>query len=159
MILVLCGTQKQDFSRMIAAVELVANEQEVIVQAGHNDYKSNTMKLFSFVPNETLQLYINEADLIVTHAGAGSIIQALKLRKRVIAFPRLSKYHEHVNDHQLQLASKLAQLGYLLMYEEGTSFQKLYENALMFQPKPYELGGQMLQLLDDQIEKYLNFKK
>ena len=78
MILVLCGTQKQDFTRLLRLVEQVADQEEVVVQAGHNQYKTNKMKLFDFTSNDEMEKLYQKADLIVTHAGAGSILQKSK---------------------------------------------------------------------------------
>lgn len=155
MILVLCGTQKQDFSRMIKLVEQVAEREEVIVQAGHNHYESTKMEVFGFVSNEKIQMLYEEADLIVTHAGAGSMLQAIKNHKRIIAVPRLKEYGEHVNNHQIELAKKFEDLGYLIAYHDGDDFVKTYERAKRFQPKPYTLKGNMVTLIDDLLEGYM----
>ena len=82
MILVLCGTQKQDFSRMIRAVEKLADEQEIIVQGGHNHYSSDKVKVLGFISNNEMDRFYDQADYIVTHAGAGSMIQSLKKQKK-----------------------------------------------------------------------------
>lgn len=155
MILVLCGTQKQDFSRMIKLVEQVADVEEVIVQAGHNHYESNKMQVFGFVSNEKIQRLYEEADLIVTHAGAGSMLQAIKNHKKIIAVPRLKEYSEHVNNHQIELAKKFEDLGYLISYHDGDDFVQIYERAKRFKPKPYTLRGNMVTIIDDLLEGYM----
>lgn len=156
MILVLCGTQKQDFSRMIRAVEELAGEQEVIVQGGHNRYSSSKVKVLGFVSNEEIDRLYDQADYIITHAGAGSMIQSLKKGKKTIAVPRLAKYGEHVNDHQIELASKLEALGYLLVYHDGDNIKEVFEKAKQFEPKQYRLKGQLMALVDQTIEAYLS---
>ncbi|MGL4337624.1 MAG: glycosyltransferase [Turicibacter sp.] len=156
MILVLCGTQKQDFTRMIKAVEAVADLDTVVVQAGHNAYHSDKMRVFSFVSNEEIQDLYEKADLIVTHGGAGSMLQAIQNKKKIIAFPRLSKYGEHVNDHQVELAKKYEDLGYLMVYPEGEDFKETYERAISFSPKPYELKGKIIELIDEKISSYFS---
>ena len=155
MILVLCGTQKQDFSRMIRAVEELANEHEVIVQGGHNQYESNTMKVLGFISPEEMDVLYDKADYIITHAGAGSMIQSLKKGKTTIAVPRLSKYGEHVNDHQIELADKLEKLGYLLVYHDGDEMKEVFKKAKQFKAKPYCLQGELLDLVDQTIEAYI----
>lgn len=155
LILVLCGTQKQDFTRMIRLVEQVADQEEVVVQAGHNHYETNKMKLFSFIPNDEMEKLYQQAELIVTHAGAGSILQGIKNQKKIIAVPRLKKYHEHVNDHQIELAAKLEQLGCLLTYQDGEDFITLYKKAKQFIPLPFNHKGQIELLIDQSLEKYL----
>jgi len=157
LILVLCGTQKQDFSRMIDAVEQLADEHEIIVQGGHNHYRSDKMKILGFIDSDTLNKLYKQADLIITHAGAGSMIQALQNQKKTIAFPRLSKYGEHVNDHQLELAEKLEELGYLLVYRDGDNMRDLFEKAIRFIPKQYQLKGNIISLIDEDLAKF--FKK
>lgn len=155
MILVLCGTQKQDFSRMIREVEKLADEHEVIVQAGHNKYVSDKVKLLSFVSSAEMDDLYNKANYIITHAGAGSMIQSLKKGKKTIAVPRLLKYGEHVNNHQIELANKLEDLGYLIVYHEGDDMREVFEEAKKFTVKPYHLKGQLIELVDEVIQSYL----
>lgn len=155
MILVLCGTQKQDFTRMIKLVEQVSKLEKVVVQAGHNQYESNSMEIFSFVSNDKIQKLYEEADLIVTHAGAGSMLQAIQNHKKIIAVPRLEKYGEHVNDHQIELAQKFESLGYLIAYQDGEDFIQVYQRAKQFQPRPYLLRGNMVDLIDNKIKTYI----
>ena len=158
MILVLCGTQKQDFSRLINEVAVLADEYDIIVQGGHNNYQSDKMTLLNFIsPNNLQQLY-EQAEVVITHAGAGSMIQSLKNQKKTLAVPRLSKYGEHVNDHQLELSKKLEELGYLLVYNDGDNFRDMFEKTKQFTPKPYKLQGQILSLIDEELEKIFNNK-
>ena len=65
-----------------------------------SEYESKNMKIFELVSVEELENLIENADLIITHGGVGSITLSLKKGKKVIAIPRLHEYHEHVNDHQ-----------------------------------------------------------
>lgn len=153
MILVLCGTQKQDFSRLINEVAILADDYDIIVQGGHNNYQSDKMTLLNFISPKKLQQLYEQAEVVITHAGAGSMIQSLKNQKKTLAVPRLSKYGEHVNDHQLELSKKLEELGYLLVYNDGDNFKDIFEKIKHFTPKPYELKGQILSLIDNELEK------
>lgn len=84
------------------------------------------------------------------------MIQSLKKGKKTIAVPRLAKYGEHVNDHQIELASKLEALGYLLVYHDGDNIKEVFEKAKQFEPKQYRLKGQLMALVDQTIEAYLS---
>ena len=53
---------------------------------------------------------MEKADIVITHGGTGAIIGAVKKGKKVIAVPRLAKYGEHVDDHQLQLIKQFDEL-------------------------------------------------
>ena len=118
MIFVTVGTQDKQFTRFIQAVEKLVIDgdikEDVIVQAGHTKYESNYIKILNYIPYNDFNDYLNKADIIVTHGGVGSILSSVKLGKKVIAVPRLAKYQEHVNDHQVQVIEKMEKEGYIL---------------------------------------------
>lgn len=118
MIFVTVGTQDKQFTRLIKEVEkLVINgdiKDEVIIQAGHTKYESKYVKILNYIPYNEFNDYLNRADVIITHGGVGSILSSIKLEKKVIAVPRLFKYQEHVNDHQIQIVEKMDKNGYIL---------------------------------------------
>ena len=153
MILVLCGTQKQSFSRMIKAVETLADDNEIIVQAGHSQYHCEKMEIFDFIAPDKLKRLYEKTDFIITHAGAGSMFQAIESKKKIIAVPRMKKYGEHVDDHQLQLAEKLQKLGLLLVFNDGDNMRDIFDKLRGFEPKPYHLKGNIPVLIDQQLEK------
>ena len=156
MILVLCGTQKQSFARMIREVEKLADDYEIVVQAGHSQYSSDKMEIFDFISGEELKVLYEKADYIVTHGGAGSMFQAIQSQKKTIVFPRLQKYGEHVDDHQLQLAEKLKSLGYLLIFTDGDDIIDVFNKVRGFKQLPFDLKGDIIALVDAQLEKVFN---
>lgn len=118
MIFVILGTQDKTFDRMLKEIDSLIEDgiikEKVIVQAGSTIYKSNTMEILDFVSMKEFTKYIREADFIITHGGVGSILDALKYNKKVIAIPRLEKYNEHENNHQIQIVEKFDELGYIM---------------------------------------------
>ena len=96
MILVMLGTQKNDFSRLLKEIEKCIDnktiQEPVIVQAGSTKYKTDKMQMFDLIAREELDKKKQEASLIITHGGVGSIVGALKMHKKVIAVPRLKQY-------------------------------------------------------------------
>ena len=137
MILVTLGTQKQPFTRLLDAIEHSNIKDEIIVQAGLTKYESKKMKIFDFIPYEEMNKLIDKCDLVITHGGTGSIIMPLKKGKKVIACPRLSKYQEHVDDHQLQITEPFSEEGHILLFNDGDDFNKIYKKSLTFKPKKY----------------------
>jgi UDP-N-acetylglucosamine transferase subunit ALG13 len=115
----------------------------------------NKVKVLGFISRKEMNELYDQADYIITHAGAGSMIQSLKKGKTTIAVPRLSKYGEHVNDHQIELADKLEKLGYLLVYHDGDQIKEVFNRAKQFKVKPYRLKGKLLELVDETIEAYI----
>lgn len=98
-IFVTVGTQPQCFDRLLKAIQKLDNKYNFMVQKGNSDLVFNQEFTFDY----DIVKYVSQADLIITHAGVGSIMKALEYNKSIIVVPRLEKYGEHVNDHQLQM--------------------------------------------------------
>lgn len=142
MILVLLGTQNNDFHRLLNEIEKnIENgniNEEVIVQAGFTKYKSNKMKIFDLTPKENLEKLIKQANLIITHAGVGSIEMSLEQNKKVIAVPRLKKYGEHVNDHQKEIEGEFNKRGWIVGIDDVSELNSALKKVKKFIPKKYE---------------------
>lgn len=107
MIFITVGSQKFQFNRLLKAVDCLIEKKivtdEVFAQSGYSDYEPQNYKYKSFLDREEFAEWETKADVVITHGGTGAIIGAVKKSKKVIAVPRLAKYGEHVDDHQLQL--------------------------------------------------------
>ena len=119
MILITLGTQDKKFYRLLEAVQKQIDnkfiKEKVVVQAGCScDFKSDDMEIFDLIPMDEFDSLIKKCDILITHGGVGSIITGLKNNKKVIAAPRLLKYKEHVNDHQLQIVENFNEEGYII---------------------------------------------
>jgi UDP-N-acetylglucosamine transferase subunit ALG13 len=120
MIYVTVGTMHLDFPRLIRAADRYAlqTEEEVIIQIGMGNIIPTAATLFDFKPrNEILDIQ-REARIIVTHAGIGSVIDALQMEKPLIVVPRLKKFGEHNTDHQLELARAIHKRGWGVSMED-----------------------------------------
>lgn len=141
MILVTLGTQDKMFIRLIKAIEDLklsgALKDEVIVQSGYTEYKSSVLEIKDYYSQIELDQLRQEADIIITHAGVGSILDALKFNKVVIAVARLKQYGEHTNDHQLELLDAFESEGYILRCDDLSKLSEVIEIARTFKPKPY----------------------
>ena len=142
MILVMLGTQNNDFHRLLDEIERnIENgniNEEVIVQAGFTKYKSNKMKIFDITSKKNLEDLIKKADLIITHAGVGSIEMSLEQNKKVIAVPRLKKYKEHVNDHQKDIEGEFNKRGWIIGINDVSELGIALKKVGNFIPKKYE---------------------
>jgi UDP-N-acetylglucosamine transferase subunit ALG13 len=141
MILVLLGTQNNSFNRLLTEIDNCIEQkiitEEVIVQAGYTKYKSDKMKIFDFIPVEQFSELLDQSNLIITHGGVGSIITSLKLGKKIIAVPRLKKYNEHVNDHQIQIVENFDKAGYLKGVFDINNLGQVIKSMPNFTPKKY----------------------
>lgn len=103
MILVTVGTQL-NFNRLIKAVEKWASGyqySDIVFQTGNNGYVPDVGKSYDVIPADELDEYLEHAELVIAHAGMGTILTCLTKGIPVVIMPRLFKYGEHRNDHQL----------------------------------------------------------
>ena len=161
MIFVTLGTQDKGFPRLLEAIDKQIEKgnikEKVIVQAGLTEYESDNMKIFDLVPQSEFDNYIDEASLIITHGGAGSILTAVKKGKKVIAAARLAKYKEHNNDHQLQIVKEFSDKGYILELDDFDQLDKVLKKAKTFKPKKYISNTKHIEeLVTKYIEDYDN---
>lgn len=128
MIFVTTGTQIP-FDRLIRAIDEVypyLGDVELIVQVAQSGYKAENFKTLEFIPPKEFDDYFDKAELIISHAGMGTIISAFVKNKPILVIPRLAKYGEHRNDHQLATATRFDELGYInVAYTEEELKEKL----------------------------------
>lgn len=147
---ILGGVVEFDFSRPLKIIdELVSegtlNGNDIVAQRGYSHYIPQYYKSFDFVDATTFDRYIDSADLIICHGGVASLISSMKKKKKIIAFPRLGKYHEHLDDHQTEFASKLAEQGYLLYATDKVSLKQCIEQSKVFAPKQFISGNALME--------------
>lgn len=118
MIFVILGTQRFQLNRLLKEIDELIEKgeitEEVIAQIGVSDYKPKNYKFYRYIDKIQFDEYIARASLVITHSGVGSIITALKAKKPVVVYPRLQKYREHVDDHQLDIAKAFEKMNYVL---------------------------------------------
>lgn len=154
MTLVTLGTQHQEFTRLLDYIENSNLKGEIIVQAGYTKYESKRMKIFDFISYDEMEKYIDKCDLVITHAGTGSIVMPLKKGKKVIACARLSKFGEHVDDHQVELVDVFYSEGYILKIDEDTSLDEVLKNIKDFKPKKFVSNTKrFIENLEQEINK------
>lgn len=109
MIFATCGSSHFRFDRMMQALALLPPAQ-LYVQHGPADPPPR-VRAVRFLPFDRLVDSIAAADVVITHAGVGSILCAIRAGHTPVIFPRLKRYHETVDDHQAELARALAARG------------------------------------------------
>lgn len=154
MILVTLGTQKQPFTRLLDIIESSNINDEIIVQAGHTKYESKKMKILDFISYEEMEKLVDKANIIITHGGTGSIVGPLKKEKKIIAMPRLSKYLEHVDDHQIQIVDMFADVGYIMKCDDGDDLDKIIDEIRTKKLKKFKSNTEyFIKKLSEEIEK------
>ena len=119
MIYVTVGSQLP-FDRLVRAVDVWADRErrsDVFAQIGRTSYVPTAIEWTYFLVPEESEAYIDRADLVVSHAGMGTILKALEYRTPIIVFPRLALFGEAVSDHQVATARHFAARGYVCLAE------------------------------------------
>lgn len=132
MITVTVGSQKFPFDRLIEKVDALvqsgAIKDKVFAQIGAGTYRPKSFEYKDFVSSEELSQRLARSDIVITHGGIGIIVTALKCGKKVIAVPRLEKFGEHVDDHQIQIIKKYDKLNYIEPCYDIEDLEKSLEN-------------------------------
>ena len=132
MILVTVGSQKFQFNRLLQEIDKLIEEkvikEKVFVQIGVSDYIPKNYEYKDFLTQDEFNKKIDECDILITHAGTGVIVNALKKEKKVIAVPRLAKYGEHVDDHQIQLINEFKELNFIEPAYEVSDIKQCLKN-------------------------------
>ena len=158
MILVLLGTQNNSFHRLLEEIEKNIKDgtikEEVIVQAGYTKFQSYKMRIVDLISKEQLEQFQDEANLIITHGGVGSIVSSLKRGKKVIAVPRMHEYGEHVNNHQKEIVKDFNDKGYLIGIDKVEDLKQALIKVKDFEPKKYQPNNEkMLKIIEEFIDK------
>lgn len=156
MIFIILGSQKFQFNRLLEEVDKLIDEEKivdkVIAQIGVSDYKPRNYEYYDFLTREQFDNNINKSDLVITHAGTGAIISALKQNKKVIAIPRLAKYEEHVDDHQIQLIDEFKNLNLIEPVYEIKDLENAIKNI---NKKKYDKYISNTETILNDIEKFI----
>lgn len=112
-VIVTLGSERFPFNRAIAALlDVLPNECKTVWQTGYTDTLAVSRGLAqNWFPAEQLYAHVRASDLVVTHAGVGSVLACLKSGKVPVVIPRLASRGEHTDDHQLELARRLGETG------------------------------------------------
>ena len=113
MIFVTVGTHEQQFDRLVRAIdELRADEminEPVFVQTGYCTFEPNHCEHSKFVPFKRMKEMMAQADVVITHGGPSSFIEAMAAGKVPVVVPRRGDLGEHVNDHQADFVRIVAE--------------------------------------------------
>jgi UDP-N-acetylglucosamine transferase subunit ALG13 len=142
-ILLTLGTHPQPFDRAVDwALDL---GEDLVVQHGSTAARLDAPQTVwhEFVDHEILNGLIACADLVICHAGVGTVMSALRLGRTPVVMPRLMDHGEHVDNHQLQITRALASRDYVIPCVERHELEAAMEIAHTNAKRRTE-GGELL---------------
>jgi UDP-N-acetylglucosamine--N-acetylmuramyl-(pentapeptide) pyrophosphoryl-undecaprenol N-acetylglucosamine transferase len=107
------GTYEYSFVRLFERLEtVVPDEWDIIWQVGHvGTYRPTRGEVREFIDYDRMLDETRRADVIITHAGVGSILTVLEAGRLPIVVARRQRHGEIADDHQLEVLAALRQAG------------------------------------------------
>ena len=91
LIFITLGTQKFPFNRLLEYIDIQVEEknieEDVFAQIGNSTYIPQNYKYKRFIDRTEFENLLSDADIIITHAGVGTIISAVNNKKKTIIQP------------------------------------------------------------------------
>lgn len=115
------------FDRMVRLVDGLAPglDEPVFAQIGASDLVPSHIEAVKFLGPQEFHQKFAQARLVVGHAGIGTILTAIELRKPVALMPRRASFGEHRNDHQLATVEQLSHIPGVYIFEDEASLTEL----------------------------------
>jgi UDP-N-acetylglucosamine transferase subunit ALG13 len=155
MIFVTVGTHYLGFERLIKKMDNIAckTDEKIIAQIGSTRYKPKNMKYFRFIEEDEKYIEFNKKSrVVVTHAGAGTLLKLLYYKKPIIVVPRLKKYNEHIDNHQLELTEFIHNEGLGKVVYDIEKLEDALKNASFNNNYPQRNNGGLVSFLKKYIE-------
>jgi UDP-N-acetylglucosamine transferase subunit ALG13 len=130
-IFVSVGTQLP-FERLVRAVDAWAGsnpQSTVFAQVGPSDIGVEHIETCQFLDVDECRRRTREADVVVSHAGMGSILTALEYGKPIVVLPRRASFGEHRNEHQLATVRHLGSRENIFVAQEADDIAGCIETA------------------------------
>lgn len=130
-VLVTIGSEKYPFHRALHAVRDGTEGIEVTWQTGNTPVAGAALagEVRAWWPGDELAARARASDVVVTHAGVGSILMVLRSGSCPVVIPRTKSLGEHVDDHQMELARMLDERGVVVVARPGDDIAECIDRA------------------------------
>ena len=126
------------FDRLVMAVDEAVGKgqisEEIIGQIGHGGKYPKNFASYEHLEKHRYDEYVEKSSAMISHAGMGTILAALNAKKPLLVMPRLHKFKEIVNDHQLPTAEKFEKFGRIVAAYEPDQIPEKFNLLKTFVP-------------------------
>ena len=126
MIFVTTGTC-EPFDRLLRAVDRLETDEPIVAQCGASTVRPRRARCLDFIAFDELTRYVEEARVVVTHGGVGSVLVAIRAGRRPIVVARSRRFGDAVDDHQLPFARRMHEAGRILLLEDADDLTSAVE--------------------------------
>ena len=138
------GNATQPFDRLMEALESAREllPKPVTVQHGRTPCTASWLSAVTFLSPADYESQMRQADVVIMHAGAGSVLHAITAGKVPIVMSRLSTHGEVVDDHQVQFAAALEAMGRALVIHNSDDLRRAAVAAISRQAELLERSAE-----------------
>ena len=129
LILVTVGTNERPFDRLIQVIDELEWEEPVFVQHGSSRAPRPPVDGAPYLEFDELVELVEQARIVVSHAGVGSVALALRAGRRPIVVPRRRAAGDAVDDHQVPFAQRMASAGLAVVAENASELREAVRRA------------------------------
>jgi UDP-N-acetylglucosamine transferase subunit ALG13 len=132
MIFATVGTQLP-FDRLLTGLDSWAARNpnlRILAQTGVSSKPFANIQTVPHLGQSEFRKLIQQARLVVAHAGMGTILSAAELGKPIILMPRRAKFNEHRNDHQQDTANEMSRLSNVTVVSDGEALHEALDAAV-----------------------------
>lgn len=152
MIFLTVGNWHKGFDRLVKAVDSLKAQDiitdEVIAQIGEGSYRPSNLNMTRFFSPAEFKHHLAQSRLTVSHAGIGTIVQAVELAKPLIVLPRRADLGECSNNHQFTTARQLEKQGRILAAYQTSQLPDKLRQAESFIPVQQHNGREILEMVE-----------
>lgn len=145
------------FDRLVGAVDDLVEKglitEKLFAQIGKSTYKPRNFEYSQYLEKGAFDEYVRKASALIGHAGMGTITVAMNHQKPLLAMPRLKRFREVVNDHQVEIARRFAELGHILAAYDTVELSSAIVKLKNFVPterkaEPEKVADRIVRFLD-----------
>jgi UDP-N-acetylglucosamine transferase subunit ALG13 len=119
----------------------------VFAQIGPSSYRPRCIEWAQFIDADQCGRRVAECELVIAHAGMGSVITAVEANKPIVVVPRRASLGEHRNEHQVATAKHLARERLAFVAWEESDLAGALKAATSWRPADVGARGASVRLI------------
>lgn len=140
-VVVSVGTDHHPFDRLISWIDRWSEERgeaSVLVQRGASGEPEH-VRSFDLIAHAELCEFFARADVVISHGGPSTVMDARKVGRFPIVVPRDPSQGEHIDGHQMRFGNHLEKHGLARLARTESEFVTALDEA-MANPEAFAIG-------------------
>ena len=157
MIFITVGTDSS-FDRMLKTIDAWAKESarsDIFAQIGKGGWKPPHIPHQEFLEPSEYRKTLNQAKLVIGHAGMGTILTTLSRGLPVLVMPKKASLGEHRNEHQTATAEHFSKLGKVYAAYDDQELRSFLDKVDTLTPKQ-TIGPWAGEPLTDRLHHFIH---